>query len=350
MFEQNFYNTRLSEAFAQSQCLFHEQSLIAMIESILISFGYQRIDQHQWQKQDRTVIVCFVDDFRICSKRFNGSPEQWFDSNTTVITDNWLPFATPYLMCKVPDSYSGIYRYVPADQNYCPDKRFHISLNRLDAQRLLLFFEYYCSAGGIDSDYVNFNCRPGDITMSVDQIHDFFDSVWHEIQPKYQPQYHDAYHQTRTLIPIKNHNVTIEQACLRAYVNLVVETYAGDQTVTFSEKIFRALVTPAPWIVYAARHSVSRLKSLGFDVLDDIVDHSYDSTLQDISYMGVNKIKNFVAHSHKVYSDLVKLPTNHLVTRCSQAARHNQRLLADQAGIWPRQCATWLTELIDKIQ
>jgi hypothetical protein len=350
MFEQDFYQTHRSEAFALSNCLRHETSLVAFIESLLISRGYQQIEQRQWQKNNQKVVVCFVDDFRICSKKFTSAPAQWFDSDTVVITDNWLPFATQYTVCKTPDSYFGIYNYVPRDVDFCPTRRFHVSMNRLDSQRLLLFFEFQRTVLDFSKDYVNFNARPGDRAMLLSDVQQHFDAVWNNLQPAFESDYHETYLQTRSLIPVRNHDLEIEQACVRAYLNIVVETYAGDQTVAFSEKIFRALVTPAPWIVYSARGAVKYLKDLGFDVMDDLVDHSYDTVSQDNSYMGINKIRNFVVHSQAVADHLMIQPMQSLKERCNRAAYHNQQLLSKMSQKWHLDCAAWLPNVIAKVQ
>jgi hypothetical protein len=44
------------------------------------------------------------------------------------------------------------------------------------------------------------------------------------------------YEQILPHMPLRNHNVTVEQAHTSAYLNLVIETYAGDASIAFSEK------------------------------------------------------------------------------------------------------------------
>jgi len=350
MFEQEFYQTHASEAFALSRCLLHEQSLVNFINSQLIVLGYKNTAPRQWQKQNKKVVVCLVDDFRVCSQYFNRSPDQWFDSNTIVITDNWLVGNTNYVLCKTPDSYVGTYSYTPCDTEFIPERRFHISINRVDSQRMLLFFELYHQLGGFEKDYVNFNCRIGDVVIPLQEVQQHLDLTWNTVSPEFSDSYQHIYEKTRELVPLRNHNLSIEQAGVRAYINIVIETYAGDATITFSEKTFRALVTSTPWVLYAAQNAVAQLKHLGFDVLDDIVDHSYDSVIQDNSYMGINKIKNFVASSQKNYQNILQLDLDFLKNRCARAAEHNQKLLVDMARCWPNDCARWLTGVIEKIQ
>lgn len=350
MFEQDFYHTHKSEAFVQSQCLFHEQSLVNFINSQLIMSGYKNTAPRQWQKHNKKVVVCLVDDFRICSNQFYQSSDKWFDADTTVITDNRLCSVTDYVICKTPDSYFGIYNYIPTEIEFAPRRRFHISINRVDSQRMLLFFELYRQLGGFEKDHVNFNCRIGDAVIPVSEVQQHFDSVWHSVSQQLADTYQQICLETRKLVPLRNHNLSIEQASVGSYINLVIETYAGDATIAFSEKIFRALVTPAPWMVYSAQHAVAYLEQLGFDVLADIVDHSYDAVLQDNSYMGIDKIKNFVVCSQQNHQNILHIDTNFLKNRCTQAAKHNQKLLANMAQQWPRDCVQWLAGVIEKIQ
>jgi hypothetical protein len=131
---------------------------------------------------------------------------------------------------------------------------------------------------------------------------------------------------------------------------LVIETYAGDVSIAFSEKIFRALVTPAPWAVFSAKHAVGYLKTLGFDVLDDVVDHSYDSLTQSNTMYGHGKISSFFKLNIQNYHNIKQLDQNQLTTRCQTAAEHNQRLLAQMQHQWPGDFARWLPEAIAKLQ
>ena len=151
-------------------------------------------------------------------------------------------------------------------------------------------------------------------------------------------------------MPIRNHELTVEQTQTGAYLNFVIETYAGDASVAFSEKIFRALVTPAPWAVFSAKHAVNYLKTLGFDVLDDVVDHAYDNLTQGNTMYGHGKISEFVKLNIQNYHKITHLDQNKLTTRCQTAALHNQQLLAQMQREWPGDFAQWLPNTITKIQ
>ena len=107
-----------------------------------------------------------------------------------------------------------------------------------------------------------------------------------------------------------------------------------------SEKIFRCLVTPVPWVVYAGRYTIAKLRELGFDVLDDIVDHSYDPLLE-VQY----KMSNFAGAAKKTIAHIKSIPWSQAKSRCQAAAFHNQTLLAELSRIWNKNQSIWLQQL-----
>jgi hypothetical protein len=90
----------------------------------------------------------------------------------------------------------------------------------------------------------------------------------------------------------------------------------------FSEKIFRALQTPRPWVLCTSPGAVKLLKDHGFDVLDDCVDHSYDCVLDQSKRMDV-MLDSAVSFDSADYE------------RYIIAARHNQQHLAKLQQQWP---------------
>jgi hypothetical protein len=159
-----------------------------------------------------------------------------------------------------------VFSYVPADQNWIPSRRFNFSVNRLDSQRQLILLELIKQSGGIDQvqqlDHVNFNARAQGNERTAEDGRGSFAHCWTQLTQLHNTEYAGWFAQTLPHIPVRNHTLTVEQAQTGAYLNLVIETYAGDATIAFSEKIFRALVTPAPWAVFSATHAVSYLKTL----------------------------------------------------------------------------------------
>jgi len=356
MFDQEFYCIDLGEIFQQSHCMYHEHAMVHLFSSMLMNMGYQKVpgSARRWDCSNRKVIVCLADDFGVNRDDWSLPPDQWFDAGTTIVTDNHMPFATNYQILKLPSSYFGVFSYVPADQNWAPNKRFNFSVNRLDSQRQLILLELIKQSGGIDQvqqlDHVNFNARAQGNEHTAQDARHSFAHCWTQLNQLHNTEYTEWFAQTLPHIPIRNHGLTVEQAQVNAYLNLVIETYAGDASIAFSEKIFRALVTPAPWAVFSAKHAVNYLKTLGFDVLDDVVDHAYDNLTQNNTMYGHGKISEFVKLNIQNYHNITQLDQNKLAERCQTAAAHNQQLLTQMQRQWPVDFARWLPNAITKLQ
>ena len=356
MFDQEFYRIDLGEIFQQSHCMYHEHATVHLLSSMLMNMGYQKIvnSARGWSRGSQKVIVCLADDFGVNRDDWNLPPDQWFDTDTTIVTDNYMPFATNYQILKLPSSYFGVFSYVPDDQNWAPNKRFNFSVNRLDSQRQLILLELIKQSGGIDQviqlDHVNFNARAQGNEHTAEDAQRSFVHCWTQLNQLHNTEYAECFDQALPHIPVRNHVLTVEQAQVSAWLNLVIETYAGDATVAFSEKIFRTLVTPAPWAVFSAKNAVGYLKTLGFDVLDDVVDHSYSSLPQSNTMYGHEKISKFVKLNIQNYHNIKNSNQTKLAVRCQTAATHNQQLLAQMQRQWPADFAQWLPKMIAKLQ
>jgi hypothetical protein len=141
--------------------------------------------------------------------------------------------------------------------------------------------------------------------------------------------YWQEHDQGLSLVPynsVESHG-ELEQCIVDSNVSLILETYISDSHIVFSEKIFRALQLPRPWLLYCSPGSVICLKQYGFDVLSDYVDHSYDEVMEHNSrhLIILNQLENFIG---KVY-------TEQDYARFNQAATHNQQLLKHFAIKWP---------------
>lgn len=355
MFQDLFYQTHCSESFASSQCMQHEHALANFFSSMLDNLGYSTVDpvRRIWKRDNKTVVVCLADDFNICGADFSKTPAEWFDKNTIVITDNFITCDTQYRVLQLPTSYFGIFAYTPALKDYNPVKRFHFSVNRLDTQRQMILFELIKQSGSLDNvlgqDYVNFNSRDSfGANNTLQDIQNNFIRYWAQVD-----QYHSEYQQYKNSVvgalPIRNHTLTIEQASSNAYLNLVVETYAGNTTVTFSEKTFRSLVTPSPWTLFAAKGAVEYLEELGFDVMRDLLDHNYDIVPHD-DWPGNARIAKYISESTEQYTRLSNMDTAQIASRASTAAAHNQALLHNMRKRWPVDFANWLLKVIAQLE
>ena len=62
----------------------------------------------------------------------------------------------------------------------------------------------------------------------------------------------------------------------RTFISVVTETLVDDNTLFFSEKIWKPIMVGHPFMVYGNQYSLQYLKSLGYKTFDRWVDESYD--------------------------------------------------------------------------
>ena len=356
-----YHHIHDGEIFQQSRCIWHENIMMDFFRSQLTQLGYHSISESNkvWARGSRQVIVCLADDVFTC-KPWNQPgtmPDAW-DTNTTVITDNAITCATQYQVCQLPDSYFGIYSYTPELNEWAPERRFNFSVNRLDSKRLELFLELttrtlYPNSRifDLERDLVNFNCwHWGSTNDSPKALQASFSKEFKHVPDVLQAVYRKAFEHMAPLMPYRNHEYSVEQAHVRAWLNMVVETYSSDSCIALSEKTFRALVTPVPFMLYAGRYTTARLTQLGFDLMPDLVQHRTDFNLEKQTGEFGDRMVDFVRDGHESVEAMKQLPFEQVNLRCQQAAQHNQKLLAQMQTNWPTDFAKWLPGVIEKIK
>ena len=326
-----------NEIWQASQCLEHEESAVDVIHTRLNELGYQttKVISHtrsHWQCGHRRVVVSLVDDAWDCAQDRSQDTPYLFDADTTVITDNWINTPTVYTVARVPDSFYGIYSYQPADQTWQPDRDYTFAVNRIDFKRMRILSNLHQRLK-FDSGYVNFNCVQGRNTDPQHNFHALLEHASAEEMMRFQ--------QLATMMPVKNYSINHDQTYTHSWLNIAVETYSSDNVVALSEKIFRCLVTPVPWIAYSGRYTIARLRALGFDVLDDIVDHRYDRLIE-----AHHKISAFMDTACVTIDLLKQHDWTTLSQRCQTAAAQNQQRLAWMKSAWTTDFAQWLTDRI----
>ena len=362
-----YHDIYTSEVFQKTQCIWHENTTMDFFRSLLINLGYVPASDSRkvWRRGNQTVVVCLADDITTCGPRDTILPvAQLFDSNTVVITDNQINCPTQYQVAQLPQSYFGIYNYVPAISNWTPERRFSFSVNRIDSKRMTLFLELtfvtvkvnpidptYPHLLDLDRDLVNFNCWSWNSTNdSTEALQKNFVEAWRSIPDAYRKTYLKVYKELTPLMPYRNHTKSLEEIYSHAWLNMIAETYSGDTVIALSEKLFRALVTPVPWVVYCGRYTVAYLRQLGFDVMDDLVDHKYDYQLEKDNRQYGDKVVDFVNSADSAVAKFKAMPWAELNQRCQAAAAHNQQLLAHMQVSWPADFAQWLPGVIEKIK
>jgi hypothetical protein len=338
----NYQEIYHGEIFRKSQCIELENSLMDFFRRNLSMLGYESVTTSGkiWQRGNKKIVICLVDDITSCADREDVPTAKLFDSNTTVITDNRIYSPTEFRVLTLPESFFGIYYYLPENTNYSPEKRFNLSINRIDAVRLSIFLELAKRSTENNiifaNDHVNFNCYYHDNSDNV------FNKLYGNLYPEIQGYYFEQYNILKDKMPYQNHDLTVEECMVSVGTNMIVETYSGKDSVALSEKTFRALVTPAPWTLYAARNSVAFLKSLGFDVLDDLINHSYNyHNYEIISGAPGSRVVEYVWQSITNAADLYNKDQDAVSSRLHQAATYNQHLLKTMRQQWPQDFANW---------
>ena len=229
-------------------------------------------------------------------------------------SDSQFAFAVDYI--NLAPEFWHIFRCPTILENVYPNKHFNVMINRLSGERLMLLYMLY-QADMFSKGYVGFNCLYHDIDPDVEQRQDNFTKV-HDLCG--WTHWNDIHNELKPLMPMVL-NMDPDTASMKSDITLVVETCVSDTVVSFSEKIFRALQTPRPWILFCSPGSVAILRNAGFDVMDDVVDHSYD------------EIKNVESRTQAIIQELKKLKYFYL-PRYKQAVETNQALLDQLKVQW----------------
>lgn len=346
-----------NEIFKLSECIWHENITLDLLRSLLKSQGYQTSDPSNkiWQRGKRTVVVCLVDDYTTCAQHPAARLSEIFDRDTLVVTDNLVLCPTQYRIMPLPQSFFGIYAHRPEPREYHPLRRFTFAVNRIDIKRMLMLLEiervshlYYANPSLLD--FVNFNCWDwGGDNSTQCGLRENFQAVWNLLEPQHQDLYRQYHEPLLERMPMRNHDMSLEQSMHASSINLVVETYSGESVVALSEKTFAALCSTAPWALYAGRHAVSYLDSIGFDTIRDLIQHQYDSLIENRSGAEGDKIIEFVCEARLAAHDIQQQDPAAVTERLQRAAEHNQNLLARLRQQWSQDFARWLPGFVDGI-
>jgi hypothetical protein len=339
------------EIWQASQCLEHEHNTNTEIYQLLDDLGFQSTDHPRvWKKGTQTVINCLVDDIQSCSTDYHSDLPYLFDSDTTVLTDNYITCPTQYKVIRLPASFFGIYHYVP-QQQWNPGRDFAFAVNRIDQRRFMLMLEIGLRVH-LHKGYVNFNCYRPRVTMpgfdnsaaksTVKEIAlKYWAEHWEQTGPEDKAKYQRSYDLLTTQMPVCNYEIEHDEIFAQSYLSIVAETYSSDNNISISEKLFRALLTPAPWTVSSGRYIVAYLNSMGFDTVSDLIDHNHYDRLIEVQ----DKQRIFVWKSLETIKSLKAHDQDMLKLRFQQAARHNQLLLSKMFAQWPTDFAVWTDQL-----
>jgi len=259
-------------------------------------------------------------------------PQQFQNQNKEVlVTNNHLPpgvLDSKYYQEFSPSWY-GIYAGDVAIEEITPIKNFNCFIKRMDPIRQSWFYQLI-RRNILDQGYVSFMMdifiavQMGQFSPTTSLI-EAFESQFKSHLAIFAPEHEFIKNQ----VPYRNFDdsVGLNKIIMQSKFSIVLETcFDRNDSITYSEKIFRCLKLPRPWLVFSMKGAVQHLRDIGFDVLDDLVDHSYDN----IDF----EIDRQVAILDTV-QELSKLEfTPAVLDRLNTAARHNQEKLNTFFNTW----------------
>lgn len=258
--------------------------------------------------------------------------------NTILLTSNTMmhPVIPENRIVSFPDSWYGIYSGDLAHINRTPSKAYNCFINRMDPTRQSWAYQLI-RRQLFDKGFISFNMdisnhiKKKQVPPGTEPL-----AVFEQQFKDYCAIFQDEHEILKKIVPYRNFadNALLSNIILDSKFSIVLETYHHDNNfITFSEKIFRCLKLPRPWVVHAERYAVAQLRRMGFDVLDDIVNHSYDT----IEFT-IDRQAAILNQCEK----LCEIDLDQHMDRLEQAVSHNNNILNQFA-------ARWHLDIIDSI-
>jgi len=239
-----------------------------------------------------------------------------FALDTTIITDLILYNHPNKSICLAPEVY-GFFQIDFKYQNQLPTKQFNCFINRGCSFRQSWLYQFQRN-NLLDQGHVSYWCEDRFTSLSPQ---DHFETLFLNNQI-----FEKEHIKLQGHIPYKNFDLLLEDAILDSKLSLVIETWFDDNRyISFSEKTWRVIQLPRPWLTFNSMHSVKCLREFGFDVFDDYVDHGYDHepdpiTRQIMILSQLNKEINY---------------TPQLLEEFETRAEKNRQLLKKLNSQWP---------------
>jgi hypothetical protein len=253
--------------------------------------------------------------------------DQWLVDPVPAVTNSIIIDNPDHndLIFKIPDSFYGIYYYPYSIDNFCTNKSYNCFINRMDPIRQSWLYQLI-RRNLFESGYISFNLDTSRIPwMSNMTPIQAFQSQFEKCLTIFEPEHNYI----KNMLPYKNFvdNVEISNVILDSKFSIVLETYFDDNNIiTYSEKTFRVLQLPRPWVLFSHRHAVKYLRRMGFDTLDDIVNHNQYDNIE----FGISRQIEIL----NLAEELVSLDINKLKPRLIEAASYNQHLMKQFSESW----------------
>jgi len=252
---------------------------------------------------------------------------QDLDPGALVITDLVVRNHPNKILKIYPESYGHFYNEFEY-YNQIPTKKFNCFINRGCSFRQSWIYQLHRNHL-LDQGYVSYWC--GD-RFNKTPPEKYFEELFKQNNQVFEKEHIEL----RGKIPFKNFTFSLEDAILDSALSLVIETFFdNNQYNCFSEKTWRVIQLPRPWVMFNSMHSIKHLRDCGFDVLDDYVDHGYDSESDPIArqMMILEQVKKNIILTKDNLEDLEK------------RAQHNRLLLKKLKNEWPARVEKIISEV-----
>jgi hypothetical protein len=287
---------------------------------------------------------CFLCD--IADKSYYNNHESLKKNPIVIITNSVLQGYGDYVndyVERVNNSFYGIfYRdYQLADVPVVKD--YNCFINRIDPIRQSWFYQLIRN-DLLERGCVSFNLALVDGTgplmdLGTNNSKEVFEILFDRYLKIFQQEHEIA----QKIVPYKNFTDTgdLADTIMATKLSIILETYAAEDAITFSEKTFRCLQLPRLWLLNNSPNSVDELRKMGFDVLDDIVNHNLYDSLLEVPRQAVML---------QLTKELIQLDFPSIKTRLEEAAKHNQNLLRQWNLTWKQDFETTIQQAKHKLE
>ena len=287
----------------------------------------ERIASLNRQLSDGREIIAYWVDGMLCQEFFAGNY-----SKKLALTNNIVQASAEQSrhIHTVNHTYYGMYycEYPNLDLYTVIQKDFNCFMNRYDIFRQSWLYQLI-KQNLFDLGFISFNSEisGGKQPPPFPEIPSITGTEAFDYGFKKHNSIFAAEHEfIKSQIPYKNFidSGDLTPVVMSSKFSLILETWFHDNSVlTFSEKTFRCLQLPRPWMLFSTQYAIKQLRNWGFDVLDDVVDHSYDL------------IANNVERQLAILAETQKLINLNIdIARCVQASQHNQAILKSWDQCW----------------
>ena len=296
-------------------CDDREIAIVQDLSEHIISQGYMPVVEdannftfpYGYQKDKKALHCRFVDSV------FQPQPSAWTDKDALIVTDNHpLRPVAGRVVSALPEFWH-IWHFNPVYED-CVSSGYNCFMNRVRGDRNEVFYELI-RRRILNKGRVSYNVTVEELNTQYESAELYMYKAQHYIAQKIVPyNWVDVYG-------------SLEQVIMQSNVSLILETYCSNDHVVFSEKLFRALQLPRPWLLFCSPQSIALLRRYGFDVLDEYVDHSYDDVVLQCKRLELilDQLETFITMEY----------TSMDYQRFNKAAKHNQDLLSQYKLSWP---------------